>query len=535
MNALWSRAIAEELRRAGCAHAVLCPGSRNSPLLFALDAAFGAAALSHVDERSAAFLALGLARAAGAPAAVCVTSGSALANVLPAVAEAHGDGTPLIVIAADRPWEQHGCAAPQTLAQVQAAPRWFAHELALGEPSAGDHAVRRLRAAVSRAAQVRGPVLINVPLREPLLDGSVPAGLSQAALAGRADGAAYTRGCGAPLALDGRRGVIAVGPRPVEAALVAALADATGLPVLADAASGLRRPGSGVICHGDALVGGALGAAPPQAVVQIGPLPLTRAVFSWLDRCDGPWLALAEGDQDALARADLALPTARWRAGISGRGDAAWAAAWAAADARAAERLDAWAAAAPWSEVLAAHLAVRHGGFALLHAANSLAVRHVNLHAGASTQRRSASRGVNGIDGTLGTFLGLALGARAPALCLCGDLAFLHDLPALAAARALTTPAAVVLLDNGGGAIFDFLAVAAHPRARDRVRTPQTADLAAIARGFGVHVRRADDRCALEDALDEAARRPGLTVIHAAVAGDAVAPWRALTAQLAAP
>ena len=122
-NARWCRCIAEELARAGTALVVLCPGSRNSPLLFALADAFAPAPgerdrrLSHIDERSAAFIALGAAKAAGRPAVVCVTSGSAVANCAPALAEAKAAGVALIVLAADRPWELHGCGAPQTMPQ----------------------------------------------------------------------------------------------------------------------------------------------------------------------------------------------------------------------------------------------------------------------------------------------------------------------------------------------------------------------------------------------------------------------------------
>ena len=194
-NARWCRCIAEELARAGTALVVLCPGSRNSPLLFALADAFAPAAgerdrrLSHIDERSAAFIALGAAKAAGRPAVVCVTSGSAVANCVPALAEAKAAGVALIVLAADRPWELHGCGAPQSMPQRGAFTAFLDHELALGEPSDDDLALRALRARISRMAQAGGPALIDVPLRDPLPplpDASwTPASVSPDALAGR--------------------------------------------------------------------------------------------------------------------------------------------------------------------------------------------------------------------------------------------------------------------------------------------------------------------------------------------------------------
>src|SRR3954470_19577557 len=135
LNALWCRALAEELRRGGVGHAVLCPGSRNAPLLFALARAFGGDAWSHAEERSAAFMALGAAKASGRPALVCVTSGSAVANCAPALAEAKYAGIPLIVVAADRPWELHDCGAPQTMNQRGAFAAFVEHELDIGEPT----------------------------------------------------------------------------------------------------------------------------------------------------------------------------------------------------------------------------------------------------------------------------------------------------------------------------------------------------------------------------------------------------------------
>ena len=167
-NARWARLIAEELHRAGVSHVVLCPGSRNSPLLFALATQFGTAAISHVDERSAGFIALGLIRATGTATAVCVTSGSALANVLPAVCEADAAELPLIVISADRPWEAHDSSAPQTMPQRGIFSAFVRAEIALGEPSDDDRSLRALRAQVSRLAQtVHGPSHLNVPLRDP--------------------------------------------------------------------------------------------------------------------------------------------------------------------------------------------------------------------------------------------------------------------------------------------------------------------------------------------------------------------------------
>jgi 2-succinyl-5-enolpyruvyl-6-hydroxy-3-cyclohexene-1-carboxylate synthase len=197
LNALWCRAIAEELKRAGVKHAVLCPGSRNSPLLHALHSQFGDACLSHVDERSAGFIALGLARASDERVAVCVTSGSALANLLPAVVEADAAELPLVIISADRPWELIACGAPQAMEQRGIFSDFMRTSLSLGEPTATAVALRALRSQVSRLAQHDdGPVHLNVPLRDPLAPlpdrAWTTPDLPGDALDGRADGEAFT-------------------------------------------------------------------------------------------------------------------------------------------------------------------------------------------------------------------------------------------------------------------------------------------------------------------------------------------------------
>jgi 2-succinyl-5-enolpyruvyl-6-hydroxy-3-cyclohexene-1-carboxylate synthase len=558
LNALWCRAIAEELTRAGVRRAVLCPGSRNSPLLHALHAQLGDACLSHLDERSAGFIALGLVRAGGGPVAVCVTSGSALANLLPAVAEADASGLPLLVISADRPWELLGCGAPQAMEQRQALVPYVRQVLALGEPSASAATLLALRSQVSRLAQQRGgPLQLNVPLRDPLPplpdpEWRIPA-LPAAALGGRADGAPYTivqraeDGAAVPPCpwlRPGMRGVVVAGTdHQGLAALAARLAAETGFPLLADAASGLRRPGiANLVTTADALLAGPLGREKPELIIQLGPAPLARTVYEWLARQECPWIACEAGtNQDFLARAWLAFSggVQTWRLALAalvercGQGHATWRARWLAAEAAARNGLAQAMAVEPWGEVLAAHRALTHPGFAFLHLASSMAVRHGNLHCPPAIRAVFANRGLNGIDGTLGTFLGELELAKGPGLLLIGDLACLHDLPALAAAGRLGARGAIVVLNNDGGGIFDFLAVAQMPRFRELVRTPHGLDFAGIAGQFGLRYRAVASDADLRGALDAAAA-DGLHLIECRVEGSAVDRHRALVQTLAA-
>ncbi len=510
LNGLWCRALAEELRRSGVCRAVLCPGSRNSPLLFALAAAFGDDAVSHVDERSGAFIALGATRLIGAPTLVCVTSGSALANCAPALAEAQGAHLPLIVVVADRPWELHGCGAPQTMPQVQVLRGLVGRECDLGEPVASDRALRALRSQVSRLAQGSGPAVINVPLRDPLVptgSWTVPEGMSDSAVNGRkkpGEPAPFTRlGVSAPVL--GRRGLITAGHGAV-ADRVLHLAEMTGYPVLADAISGLRRDDvPRLICHADALVSGPLGRERPDTIIQCGDVPLSRAVYEWLDRAEATWIS-DEPDgrnRDWLARAGTVLNSSR-RLPQSHGVDAAWISAWQSADSHANQALVAAMADSPWSEPLAAHLICRHPAPRRLLVANSMAVRHANLHCGPRPKdfQLFANRGVNGIDGQVGTLIGLAsTGAPGPTWLLTGDLALLHDLPALAGLAKVKGPGAIIVLNNGGGGIFDYLPVASEPGYQQWVRTAHGLDFTNVAAQFGLTYHRVADRAGLNAAL----------------------------------
>jgi 2-succinyl-5-enolpyruvyl-6-hydroxy-3-cyclohexene-1-carboxylate synthase len=592
LNALWCRCIVEELVRGGVRHAVLCPGSRNSPLLFACSALAQALAgqavapadaiseeaggtpeltlVSHVDERGAGFVALGLAKSTLRPTVVCVTSGSALANLLPAVVEAHAAGIPLVVLAADRPWEVQEVGAPQTMRQRGIFAPFLAREVDLGEPQAEELVLRSLRAQVSRAVQLGlGPVMINVPLREPLPPLPDPRWvvpeLSSTARHGRGQGAAYTcqvraTALHAHLAQTpqtsqealgflrpGLRGIITVGAASSgDAALIRDFAVATGYPLIADSPSGLRCGGLQVITAADALLTGELTRLEPELVIQIGSAPLARPVYEYLYRQNCPWLAIeSAGSRDVQARAWAVITAAD--AGVyaelarrCGSGDVAWRERWLAAEDLAVARLRAHLQPEPWGEVLAAHVSCTAEGFRFLHLASSMAVRHGNLHCRAEQSRPvHANRGLNGIDGTIASFLGENLGLGGGGLLLCGDLAFLHDSSSLALVASAPERlrarlhGAIVVINNGGGGIFDFLAVAQVPDWQDLVRTPQRQDISAAAAQFHCPYQRVSDAPGLRSALATAARGPGMTIIECAVEAGCVDAHRALIAAMA--
>ena len=566
LNALWCRCIAEELVRSGVQFVVLCPGSRNSPLIFALTAQPGLTCLGHVDERSAGFIALGLARANDHRVAVCVTSGSAVANLLPALAEAHAAELPLIVISADRPWEAQDCGAPQAMPQrgIFAS---FAAALDLGEPLATANALCSLRARVSRIIQTdHAPVHINVPLRDPLPPLPDPAWstppLPEDALRGRSDSEPFTTCCRATTAPDlpsypwlkpGLKGLIVAGStgRRHPDVSVMELARATGWPLLADVASGLRRSGlPELITSADALCLGPLAAERPELIVQIGPVPLSRSLYEWLGKQDCPWISVeSQTDQDWLHRAWVSVqgqPGAALTA-IATRcapGNIWWKERWLSAERQARARLDTALLSEPWNELSAVHRALNHPGFRFLHCASSMAIRLANLLAQVQDRPVFANRGLNGIDGTLGTFLGECLAQPGePGLLMTGDLAMLHDLPALAAVsqapscgpRPVLAPrGALVVLNNHGGAIFDHLPVSQVPGYERWIRANHDLDFAHIAAQFSCGYRKVTDVATLDAALDDAseADRKTLLLIECLLPAGGVERFRGMQKRL---
>jgi 2-succinyl-5-enolpyruvyl-6-hydroxy-3-cyclohexene-1-carboxylate synthase len=540
LNALWCRAIAEELRRAKVAQVVLCPGSRNSPLLFALHAQFGDACHTHIDERSAAFFALGLIKASGAAVAICVTSGSAVANLAPALVEADAAELPLIMVSADRPWELHHCGAQQTMEQHGIFAPYVRSALMLGEPTASTASLRALRSKVSRLAQIsRGPSHINVPLRDPLpplIDNSwEQPSITDDALHGRQNRQPFT--CvvtgeqvdhipATPWLHGGMRGLIVVGcgDHSHQHATIQKMASQTGFPVIADAASGLRSHRTPhVISTADLLLAGegaqVFGAEPPEIIIQVGALPIARSVQDWLTKQDCPWIIIeAQRNMDSAGRAWISLQgnleQAFMRLGERcALGDAGWCTRWCDADQRVRQMLIDTVPTNAWGEQVAAHVALTHPGFGFLHLASSMSVRYGNMHCQPSARPVFANRGVNGIDGTIATFLGEMEILRTPGLLLIGDLALFHDATSVLI-RLAESHGAIVVLNNDGGSIFDFLPVHRVPHYQSLVRTPHGRDCTSVAALGQLTYHSVSQANELKTALDATLVGSGLHLIE---------------------
>ena len=561
------RALCDEFARCRIAGAVTSPGSRSTPLVLALVRDGRFPCVSQIDERGAGFFALGMAKASGRPAVVTCTSGTAAANLLPAVIEAREARVPLIVLTADRPPELRDTGAGQTIDQVKLygdAVKLFA-EVGVDEASAENlRWVRTLacRAVWTAAGERPGPVHLNFPLREPLVPGESlgdePGG------GGRADdrpwvtrtppAAAPERAAAtlAPMITTAERGVVVLGrcERPSGSTggpdlrtSAAAFSAATGWPLLADPLSGARS-GAGSVAFYDALlrVPQFAAAARPAAVLRVGDLPTSKPLRAWLAGLDaiqvaidpdGAWqdpaqvcdLSLSEHPAPllaALAERLTGVPrgdqTAKAGNGMPASvADAAWMQAWRSADERAAQAI----AALLGDELSEPRVALELGrslpADATLLVASSMPVRDVETFfpARLDPPRVLSNRGANGIDGTIASAYGAAAVSDGPVVLLLGDVALAHDAGSLVTARRSGIPLTIVLVDNGGGGIFDFLPVATQSDAFEaHVATPTGIDHAPLATAYGLHHLEVATLDEFRAALDHGLSSDGTQLIH---------------------
>ena len=518
------RAFCDELARCGLRHACTSPGSRSTPLVLSLAREPRIRCHSHIDERCAAFFALGAAKASGRPVAMACTSGTAAAHYLPAVIEARWARVPLIVLTADRPAELRDVGAGQTINQIGLygdAVKWFVE---VGVDAASEANMHWMRALACRAywtalEGAAGPVHLNFPLREPLV---LDATLAPETLPGRPGGRPWvTR---APVAPRGQvlhdlpaRGVVVAGREERDRGLadaVAAFAARAGYPLFADPLSGARR-GPAAIAHYDLLLRdpGRLGAPPPELVIRLGDLPTSKPLRTWLAGLDGVrQLALdPEGgwqDPAAVVGERLAAdPAATLAASSPAVSDPAWLTHWRDADARAAQTIEAELGDELSEPAVARNLGAWLGSEATLFVASSMPIRDVEefMAAGEDGPRVLCNRGANGIDGTVSSALGAAAASDGPVVLLIGDVALAHDLGGLLAARRLGLAMTIVLVNNDGGGIFHFLPVAGEADAfEEHVATPHDLRFELAAQLYGCGYETVTSVSGLRGALSRA-------------------------------
>ncbi|SEH37170.1 2-succinyl-5-enolpyruvyl-6-hydroxy-3-cyclohexene-1-carboxylic-acid synthase [Magnetospirillum fulvum] len=526
LNAAWATALIDGLAQAGVGRAVISPGSRSTPLALACLRHPNLVSRVLLDERVAAFYALGLARAEGRPVILVCTSGSAVANWYPAVAEADAARMPLILLTADRPPELQDCGANQTFDQrALFAPQLrAAHTLPPAE--SGRYWLAALAARVVSQTQwpLAGPVQINVPFREPLLETVPPppaASLPPQVLLPRLTLAPDAI---ATLArrIEGRRGVILAGAEPLPPEPLVKLAEALNWPIIADPLSGLRfgpHDRERVIARADLFLRGSV--PPADIVLRFGAFPVSKAVGQWQARAAERIVVSADSrwpdpgrDAAMMIHADPALLAESLAESVTRQAAPDWLHSWQAAERRSAALAERFSA--PESDLFRAAIETLPEG-ALLFVGNSMMVRDLDDFSGTSDKSLTimCNRGLSGIDGNVSTFFGAVASGRFPAaLALVGDLTFLHDLGGLAAGQSLS--ATIGLLDNGGGGIFDYLPQQTLPEFIPGWLTPQRADIAAATAVWG-HIYRPTESGRFASSLASSLACPGVDVLHLAI------------------
>ena len=559
-------AFVDEMARAGVRHVCVAPGSRSAPLAMTIAKHPELKTWMHIDERSGAFFALGLARALDEPVALVCTSGTAAANFLPAVVEARSACVPLLVLTADRPPEMRDVGAAQTIDQNRlygTHAKWFV-EVAL--PEATPDMLRYSRTLAGRAtalsaATPAGPVHLNFPFREPLVPVAAepPANMSSAdeqAWNGRANGAPWVTVTDALPSVDDDdarriamrlrdavRPLIMCGSQPYSslAQPLASLSERISAPLLADPLSQVRwgtHQRTTVIDRYDAFLRNEPTATElaPDLILRIGGVPTSKTLLQYLQRHasvpmivvdaarwpDPTLLAeeMVHADPRQLCSQLLGILNDRTAASSTTR---EWLDRWQAVNSTAGRALDCYTDSLrePFEGRALADVVASLQSVATVFVSSSMPVRDLDAFGAGDARaiRVLANRGANGIDGVVSTALGTAavseLTGNGPLVLVIGDLALYHDMNGLLAAKLHAIDATVVVLNNDGGGIFSFLPQAGHPEYFEQLfGTPHGLDIAPIAELYGAQYHRTEDSESLRRAVADGVAGKGLHLIE---------------------
>lgn len=565
------RAFVEALVGAGVREAIVCPGSRSTPLALALRLQPAVRVLVHLDERAAGYFGLGLARAVRRPVVLLATSGTAAVNFGPAVVEARQGRVPLVVVSADRPPELRDRGANQTIDQIHLFGRQVKWFVELPVPEADPVAEAHLRwvaarAVATAAAPPAGPVHVNWPFREPLVPVGRLAGEEAADEAAEeatglptpvvephtrvVEGVALPDEASLRALVDrlraAERPLLVCGPmdRPGFATAIVELAAALGAPVVADGLANLRTGGhrrDTVVAHADLVLRSAAARAAlrPDLVLRFGATPTSKPVLTYLTETGAEQIVVDDGGWNeptllpgTIVHADPVALADRLTAAVGGGGgrvaSSGWLDRWRALDRRAAAALA--GAVAGLGEAFEGEVFVDLAEWlpegTIVYVGNSMPVRDLDayLPLARASLRWLGNRGASGIDGVVSSALGAAAGGG-PVLAVVGDLSFLHDLNAIATAPVDGLRATIVVVDNDGGGIFSFLPQATTERPEvglpahfeELFGTPHGVDVLAVARALGAETEelvpgRVGE--AVGRAVAASLERPGIRVLR---------------------
>ena len=557
INTLWGQLIANELARSGIEHAVIAPGSRSTPLTVAISSHPNIEAVSHLDERSAAFFALGYAKRTGHPAPLVCTSGTALANFHPAVIEADAGRVPMLLLTADRPPELADSGANQTIDQEKFYGDAVRHYRTLPEPEAADRKIRSLWSAIARGVETArgpnaGPVHFNVPFRKPLEpnvdpstvpagvpDGTLPVGFERPfeseALDGQEPFVRTIRGTPLVSESDQRaivaaiesaeRGLIVCGPsnepRPTGDVL-RSFSRASGFPIIADPLSGHRfgdHIADVTVCGGYDSYLPAIEMT-PDVVIRFGAAPTSKALQQYLQSAEsrqflidpaGGWRAatftpttriLADETQFAI---DLTTRLDREAGAYASRLADAESTYWQFIDSK-----------EPPEGAILADVVRFAPDPSTLFVSNSMPVRDLDRFGKprAAALTVLGNRGASGIDGITSTALGSGYGTDDPLVLVTGDLAYYHDMNGLIAVARASVDATIVCINNDGGGIFHLLPIKEHDSFDRWFRTPHGLPFEHAAALYDLEFARTDDRDRFRELYATSIESDGTQVIE---------------------
>ncbi len=562
---VYVHAFVEELIRSGLQHVVVCPGSRSTPLALTFAAHPALRVWLHIDERSAAFFGLGLAKRLGQPVALLCTSGTAAANFLPAIVEAHLTHIPLLVLTADRPHELRDNGAPQAIDQIRlygSQVKWFV-DVAL--PAASNTALRYIRTLANRATSLTqaipaGPVHLNLPFREPLIpelqtDAPLPPVEQRDPLAwaGRSDGP-YIRVNETQLGVPSdtvlqqlaaqisqtERGLIVAGTSldPDLSGTLTRLAQQTGYPILADPLSQLRcgpHDQSHVISSYDAFlrIDAFVEQAEPELILRIGAMPTAKPLLLYLKRyaaCpqividgNGEWQEPTQLASTMIHASPIALCNSLLEL-LPTSPTEAWLQRWQRSDQATRQALHSRLQDFPelFEGRVFTELAALLPEGTTLYAGNSMPVRDLDTFFwnNERTIHILGNRGASGIDGIISSALGASAAAsiadnNKPTVLVVGDLSFFHDLNGLLAARLHKLNLVIVLINNDGGGIFSFLPQAAYPEHFEQLfGTPIGLDFSHAVQMYGGTFQRCEQWETFRSAITHSISAGGLHVVE---------------------
>ena len=574
-NTLWARAFVSELAAGGVETVCISPGSRSTPLTVAFDRHDDIKTFSHLDERSAAYFALGRARRTGTVTPVVCTSGTAAANYHPAVIEASQARVPLLLLTADRPPELHDSGANQTIDQTKLygdAVRWFQN---IGEPEPTARKLRSLRTTAARSLTTAtdtpaGPVHLNFSFRKPLeptpVSGDIPEDLPEESITGRDDAFVESTIGNRVLtenslqtithSLSASRGLIVIGPMTipgVDPEAVAAFAHASGFPVLADPLSGIRYGG---VTRTIPVIGGYDGYLTselwnhwpdPDVVLRFGASPTSKPLRQYLEATSPTQYLVdpaGEWREATFTATDLVVadPTQLlWQLSrmLDTPGSSTWRQRWLNADETHASVLTETDSHSQTDDAsdeesgndqsetwfcegrILADIMTLAPDPATIFVSNSMPVRDLDRFGSPTTQSRTVlgNRGASGIDGILSTALGAgsALSTTEHLIVITGDLAYYHDMNGLAALERCDVTATVVLINNDGGGIFHKLPIESYdPPFTSQFVTPHGLDFEPTEEIYDLSFARVrgTDRDGFQTAFTEATTTAGSHVIE---------------------